>query len=158
MSEQPRHQCEDCKDSYEDLRIDIADFPNMRSDKTIDAYAQCVTRYVHWLCHEQRLKIEDGWEHAKKYLDHYKCKDKGGKKREPKSATRNHNAAALKKYYKQVYSCKIEYKCNHIGEGEVLHDMVTFEEMEALVFSCKREEDKLILKVFYCTGMRTGEL
>ena len=52
MSEQPRHQCEDCKDSYEDLRIDISGFPEMRSDKTITEYAQCVNRFVHWLCHE----------------------------------------------------------------------------------------------------------
>ena len=39
----------------------------------------------------------------------------------------------LKKYYKVVYDLKINYKCNHIGEGEELHDVVTYNEMKALV-------------------------
>jgi len=60
MSEQFEYKCEDCKDSYELIRGEIADFPDIRSDKTITEYAQCVNRYVHWLCHEQNLNIEDG--------------------------------------------------------------------------------------------------
>ncbi len=36
--------------------------------------------------------------------------------------------------------------------------MVSFVEMRALLEVCKKEEDRLILKLFYSTGMRTGEL
>jgi len=88
---------------------------------------------LHWLCDHHNIKPKDGGKFVKGYLDQYKIKEKGGKEKKPKEVTKNHNAMILKKYYKVVYDLKINYKCNHIGEGEELHDMVTFNEMKALV-------------------------
>ena len=48
-------------------------------------------------------------------------------------------------------------KCQ-VLEGDKLHDILTFAELRALVEACKKEDDKLLLKLLYSTGIRVGEI
>ena len=43
-------------------------------------------------------------------------------------------------------------------EGDIIHDLLTFEEVRALIDACKKEEDRLLLRLLWSTGLRVGEV
>ena len=86
----------------------------------------------------------------KKYLD---LKYKIG------TRTYYNNYMGIKKYYSDVLEREnfIIKKCQ-VLEGDVIHDILTFSEMKAIVEACKKQEDKLLLLLLYSTGLRIGEV